>query len=573
MAVPKSSLDTHLRTVRLIAEHREYEAEKQMLQDFTECYTDIREFLGVEYAKYAQNDTLTYDILQQKGEYARFLEEVINKYDGITKKAYKTISSLVNDTYELCYKGMVDAVTKNGRASELAAALKSIRAVTPDVIRRSVQNPIPKLRLSPVLQRHRKKVVDGIKREITIGLSQGDRMSIMAARITDKVKIGYKQSVLIARTEAHRVREGGFNDAADRIDNTLTTNNSQYRLVKVWKTMRDGRVRDTNRASHVDMQGQTVLQDEDFVMKQSGARAAAPGQSGVAAEDCNCRCYVSRSIMNDAEYVAATGKHFDGSTATPTPTPKPTPKPTAKPKKQVDNAKKSATMKVVSVADCKTVDDVETLLKSQKWFYSEVVNGVTYDSNDKLSLKGCDLDVAKGIYRSIEGIFTKYPQLKGKLASIEVRQLSSSTYAQCSVGFGRGGVTVNSRYFKEVAKVKASYERDLKAHFHPEGTTWESIVTHEFGHAIDDYLTNKLHLAGKVSRWKYKYVSAKMRPEVMRACGLKVNEAFGEVSGYATKNSMEWFAECFAEYIDSATPRRVAAEFGKQLDEIMKGVQ
>ncbi len=310
MAVSERALDAHLRTVRRIAEHREYEAEKKMLEDFTECYTDIREFLGVEYAKYAEDDRLTYDILQKKGEYARFCEEVINKYEGITPKCYDTVNSLVNDTYELCYKGMADAVAKSKRVEDLADALKSIKAVTPETIKRSVENPIPKLRLDPVMQRSRKKVIAGIKREITIGLSQGDRMSTMAKRITDKVKIGCNQSMLIARTEAHRVREGGFNDAASSIDDTLKDSNSKYRLVKVWKTMRDARVRDTGEVSHVQMQGQTVLQDEDFVMVLSGATAPVPGQSGVAAEDCNCRCYASRDIMDDAEFFAATGRHF-----------------------------------------------------------------------------------------------------------------------------------------------------------------------------------------------------------------------------------------------------------------------
>ena len=58
----------------------------------------------------------------------------------------------------------------------------------------------------------------------------------------------------------------------------------------------------------------------------------------------------------------------------------------------------------------------------------------------------------------------------------------------------------------------------------------------------------------------------------MRACGLKVSDVATAVSGYASKNHFEWFAECFAEYLDSENPRQVAAEFGKQLEEIMKGV-
>ena len=37
-----------------------------------------------------------------------------------------------------------------------------------------------------------------------------------------------------------------------------------------------------------------------------------PGSSGVAGHDINCRCYASRTMMTDAEYFKATGKHFPG---------------------------------------------------------------------------------------------------------------------------------------------------------------------------------------------------------------------------------------------------------------------
>ena len=46
-----------------------------------------------------------------------------------------------------------------------------------------------------------------------------------------------------------------------------------------------------------------------------------------------------------------------------------------------------------------------------------------------------------------------------------------------------------------------------------------------------------------------------------------------EVSGYATKDAQEWFAECFAEYMVSDEPRPVAAKFGEMLEELLKGVK
>lgn len=220
---------------------------------------------------------------------------------------------------------------------------------------------------------------------------------------------------------------------------------------------------------------------------------------------------------------------------------------------------------------CKTTQDVEDLLKSQGWFYSEVIDGTRYDSNNLSSLKGCDFEAAKEVYSAYERIYTKYPQLKEKLNGISCSALPYHTYAQCTVGIGHGGIAINQKHFSNHAKLIESYERDLKAGFHTANTTYRSIVTHEVGHAIDDYLTNTLHAAG-MSGWKPKWVSATLRPKVMRACGLKISDIEKNVSGYATQNHLEWFAECFAEYVESPNPRPVAQKFGEMLEELLKGV-
>ena len=64
-------------------------------------------------------------------------------------------------------------------------------------------------------------------------------------------------------------------------------------------------------------------------------------------------------------------------------------------------------------------------------------------------------------------------------------------------------------------------------------------------------------------------VSAYLRPKVMKACGFKISDIGKQVSGYATKDAMEWFAECFSEYMCSDNPRPVAQEFGRQLEEML----
>lgn len=232
-------------------------------------------------------------------------------------------------------------------------------------------------------------------------------------------------------------------------------------------------------------------------------------------------------------------------------------------KKGLLEAAVGATLKL---DDCKTVEEVENWMRSHDWFRPDSTGTGKFD----LSLSGCDLECAKEIARAYEEVFTEFPFLVKNIDAVRAVALQPGTYAQCYT-IGSGRVEVSTRLFKDAANLAKMYQRDLLSHFHPEGTDWKSIVTHELGHALDGYLTVQ-GLGGAKNSWSYKDVSAMMRPKVMKACGLKVSDTAREVSGYATKNAREWFAECFAEAMKSATPRRVATEFMKQLREIVKGV-
>lgn len=307
----ESELEKYLVQARKIAEHREVGAERKIKKIYKELTEDLNAWLGNCYAKYAEDDMLDFTILRQKGQYARFLEEAQLKVDKIYPKLKNTVEELIDTTYKVCWHGMYDGVTKCKTVENLHKAFKASRAITPEQIKAAVQNPIPKLRLNPILERNRRQIISNIRREIGVGLSNGDRMSTMARRISGCVGNDYSKSMLIARTEAHRVREVGFNDSSERIDRIMQDNNSDYRMVKTWRNKKDLAVRKTEKVNHVDMEGQTVLADEEFTLF-SGAKAKCPGTSGIAAEDCNCRCRASRDIMNDAEFFAVSGRHFPG---------------------------------------------------------------------------------------------------------------------------------------------------------------------------------------------------------------------------------------------------------------------
>lgn len=309
MIPSRSRLQELFAEMQRIEEHRSKSAEKEIAKIYKEMLKELRRSLGEWYGRYATDDIITYSMLIRNSEYARFVEEVQKKIDTRYSLVSKTITSLVTDTYNMAYVGMVKAVGSAINDEHLATMLSAIKLTPAQVIKAAVNNPISKLTLSKTLEKSRKKIVYNIKNTITNGLINGDRMSTMANKIKDDVDQNYRKSMLIARTEVHRVRETGHDDAAKTIDNTLVSANSEYRIIKRWKSMQDNSVRKTPKADHRKMNGQIVLQDEKFDLGR-GVTAPCPGQSGKAYHDCNCRCTVIHDLMDSSEFFQATGRYF-----------------------------------------------------------------------------------------------------------------------------------------------------------------------------------------------------------------------------------------------------------------------
>lgn len=316
-------LEYYLVQARRIAEHREAGAEVAIRREFNKLLKDLKAYIGTVHEKYAKgDDTLSFADLQKVGYDARFLEEIERRIGVATPKVAKELHALVEETYELAYKSMVQGVEKVAKGEDLDVAFEDAEAITARQIKAAVDNPY----MEVALQKNHKAIVYDIRQAVAVGLMNGDRYSTIAKKITkalDKESGPYKNAMLIARTEAHRVREAGNMDGALYADKELQNGTTGMRMVKEWKSMKDERVRPQQRrkgkkgwstkmgkgANHMILNGQVVLADEEFDLKD-GNKAMAPGVTGIAGHDCNCRCYASHKMMTDAEFFAATGRHF-----------------------------------------------------------------------------------------------------------------------------------------------------------------------------------------------------------------------------------------------------------------------
>lgn len=320
--MPKSStsLNQLLYEIRRIEAHREILTNKKIEKIYQSLLKDLNAYLAEEYLKYADEEGRMYlSYLNAENHKARFLQEIINNVDKISPALKSEIASLIDEVYTESYKGMLKALKKAEKSNDFAKLGVEL-AVNPNVLKRAINNNISKLTLPTVLQRHRADIIYQIQQELNIGLMNGDRYETMANRIAEKVNISQSKAMNITRTETHRNIEGGYMDCAENIQEGL--DGSELVYTATWRTMKDERVRPQQRrktksgwktsisrngANHMKMEGE-VIKVGDFFDLGNGVKTKAPSQSGNAANDCNCRCYLEYKLMTIKELEKASGK-------------------------------------------------------------------------------------------------------------------------------------------------------------------------------------------------------------------------------------------------------------------------
>lgn len=395
-----------------------------------------------------------------------------------------------------------------------------------------------------------------MKSAIMQGILQGESIDKIARRLMGVTDMHMNVAIRNARTMCTSAQNGGRQDAYER------ASEMGIDVKNAWMATLDDRTRD----SHVLLDGEVVEVGEEF---SNGCKFPGDPDCGDPAELYNCRCALVPVVMGinpaldenrnsklgDMTYEEwkARAMHEDKQT---------------EPQRELQ-------FNQVDIGKANSVDEVNGILNNSGFFTSGC------------DLTGCDLDSAKSIAASYEQVFTKFPILQGMINGVDAQptRMGPNTYAWCFIR-GGGKVQVNPTKYNNWKMLERGYEQDVISGWHPRGTTAESIVTHEIGHAVDGLLAKKGVLGGYTKSGEFRYASSSMKTTVMKRAAKK-DEVLGQifeiwgnkegmnmvvhdyVSGYATKNPQEWFAECFAEYITSANPRVVAEEFGKELEKLL----
>lgn len=232
---------------------------------FKSDYKAIKRELDRLYKKYEKDGVFDYNRFIYNADDIELQIKVAKRMINTFTLIDKAIDKLLNKSANQVIRG-VDNIK----------VLQSIpyRYDTSSVVNESVKG----FNWATRLGRNRKEVITRVMKEVDEGLRKGLTYTETSRKLSEELGISLRSSERIARTETHRVvntmKEERFNNIKNKND-----------LEKEWISSRDERVR----SQHAEMDGQRVRLDEEFVFPD-GYTTKAPGVSGVAYHDINCRC-------------------------------------------------------------------------------------------------------------------------------------------------------------------------------------------------------------------------------------------------------------------------------------------
>lgn len=269
---------------------RQKEVLEQSLQDeqavldalkknYTEALAEIKRNI-----KELQSNPLTQSKAYQL-EFQKNLETQISGIiDRLQGKNFTSVSEYLQTCYQNGFIGTMYSIQGSG--------IPLIIPIDETQVIKAVQKTGDDFKLANKLGVSTKALKNQVKSELQRGLATQLSYADIARNISDYGQSNMNRSMLIARTEGHRVQNQSSMDAMK------AAKNKGADIVKQWDSTLDGKTRDDHRL----LDGQIRELEEPFEV--SGKKAMEPGGFGDPAEDCNCRCCVlerSRSALKLTE--------------------------------------------------------------------------------------------------------------------------------------------------------------------------------------------------------------------------------------------------------------------------------
>lgn len=172
-----------------------------------------------------------------------------------------------------------------------------------------------------------------------------------------------------------------------------------------------------------------------------------------------------------------------------------------------------------------------------------------------------------------------------------VAQSTPREYGGNTIGGRLQGVTFNEGQFKQAAyqtggkfdmdKWETAMKQWVQLKESPIGcNTIESVLDHEIGHMLDDFIRANTAMRHAVSEYGRKWISQVEFGTPERVAEITHDIAKEHLSRYSMRRYQfepnrvpEVTAEAWSEYLNNPSPRRVAQEVGKYIEEMMQNIR
>jgi len=247
---------------------------KRLIKSYKVALSQVRDEIVQLYAKFGNTPTFQ----QAANRLANLEKNLASALIDLTGKNVETIRGATLASHTENFNGTNKIFTEFGVLNRRAVAA-------------SVVNP---MRWEGALDRYASQDLAKIRNIVTNALLTGEKLDSTLKKVTGKmnISIGYAQRIL--RTEIHRNENAAKLQSIDA--NIAYAKELGLNMRKVWSSVIDGRTRD----SHIEMNLKSANANGIFTFP-SGNTTLAPGLSGIAVEDINCRCSVILDFVKETE--------------------------------------------------------------------------------------------------------------------------------------------------------------------------------------------------------------------------------------------------------------------------------
>lgn len=252
--------------------------EKDLLQTYNKAYKsidkEIRKILNNPKFKEGENN---YALISKLKRFKELQINIAKEIAGINKTNVEEVIKSLDEVCEINYEFARELIEKQVDNAKWGI----LNPTTYKEMLKEQDNPLFYLAVDDLAERSR--IYNNVKKELALGLVQGEGIPSIAKRIQKVINSNYSSAVRIARTEVTRAEN------ASRFEAFKHAEKLGIEQKKVWIATGDNRTRE----SHQRVNGEMVDLDKPF----SNGLMYPGDPAGDTKEVMNCRCAMTTEII------------------------------------------------------------------------------------------------------------------------------------------------------------------------------------------------------------------------------------------------------------------------------------